>query len=176
MARPTRESMKPNPVAVGTAGLLRRMTVAKTEDVLWHLAGVEDDDGNVEAFTAEPIGWLGLATRPKAGARVEAVVVAAGGNSNTRYVVAARDQDLAAALAVALDQTVLHNSVSRVDIKPDGTIEARSHAGAAVALATKADVQALRDWAAGQLYGGTGSAPPPIPPPTPAGTTKLKGE
>ncbi len=80
---------------------------------------------------------------------------------------------------------MLYNTVAVVFLKADGSIEARSAGGTALPLATKADLEALRDAiVAWTPVGGDGGAALKValtdlftgPPAWPAGTTKLKAE
>lgn len=121
---------------------IRRFTLAATSGVLWFLDGFEDADGNVEREEAEVFPGIGFYARPKNPARAEAVVTKVGGESGHPAIVAMRDQDTLAAAqlggSVGEDESMLFTSLARVYVKADGTIEARTHAGIAVALA-KAD-------------------------------------
>lgn len=158
------------------AGTLRRMAVKRTTGALWQVVGHLLFDGSKETRDVEVASGIGFYARPKSAGRCDAIVVFPNG-AMYPVVIATRDEDTRKKVAndLAEDETQVHNSQAVVRIKANGTIEARSANGTAVPLATKADVQALRDFASGLLYGGTGSAVVPGWP-NPAGTTKLKGE
>lgn len=172
------------------AGMVRRMSVKLTDGGLWQVAGHLLFDNQRETVTPENFPGIGFAARPPSGTSAEAIVVQVGG-SNQPAIVALRDEATRAKVnAIVADEAVVYNSVARVYVKADGTIEIRSHAGAAVALATKADVDAVAtflkkhfDTALGHTHAALGS--PPIVGtgvgtgflvPAATGTTKLKGE
>lgn len=182
------------------AGAVRRMVVTLAERGRWQLRGyrtLAELVPDVEVFQA-----LGLWARPPtpatpAAATVEAIVLNLH-DSDAPVVVALRDEKTrkAVAAAIAADTTILHNSVVGTYLKPDGTIELRSHGGVAVPLATKADLEALRTYVRNQFFnvgghthtvvGGSttatltvaepGATPPTVDPPDPTGTTCVRGE
>lgn len=162
----------------GVAGMLRRMLVRFTTKGIWQLDGYSRLR---EVTLAEVFQGVGFWARPPAGVQVEAVVLQIGGSDHP-VVVALRDEATRKAVADALlaDEAVQYNSLARVHVQADGTIEARSHGGTALALATKADLQALRDWIHTTMVvitpSGNSTAGTTTPPPSPAGTTVLKGE
>lgn len=182
------------------AGLVRRMTVKLSDGGVWQVAGHLLFDNQREAPPAENYPGIGFVARPPANASAEVIVVNVGGQ-NQPAIVASRDEATRAKVAdVVADEAAAYNTLSRVHVKADGTIEARTHAGNAVSLATKADLQALRDYVNNQFSatlghvhvtpaGPTttittvagapvlvGPAAPTVVPANPAGTTKLKGE
>lgn len=172
--------------------MVRRMTVKLTDGGVWQVAGHLLFDNQREAPPAENYPGIGFAARPPAGTSAEAIVVQVGG-SNQPAIVGLRDEATRAKVsAIVADEAVVYNSVARVYVKADGTIEIRSHGGTALSLATKADLQAVVtylkkqfDPAAGHVHatpsGPTtaiteGSTTTNGTCPAPAGTTKLKGE
>lgn len=168
-----------DPLRIRLAGMVRRFVVSIAgASSRWQLAGVKMPSGQ-EARNAEVFAGIGFFARPPAGGSPEAVAVMVG-DANTPIVVAVRDEKTRAAVAGALglDESMMFNTKAVLLIKGDGTLEARSVGGTAHALATKADVQALRDWCAGMAYGGSGSVIPVggAAPPNPSGTTKFKAE
>lgn len=195
MKTPQQLNAELDPKLVRARNAIRRFVVKLTDAAIWQLAGVRTPDG-IETRRAEVFGGIGIAARPPAGNESEAIGVMVG-DANTPVVIAIRDEKTRAAVAGALgvDETMLFNTTALMLIKSDGTIEARSVGGAAVALATKADVQALRDYVRNQFSTATGhihatpSGPtttittvnaagsaPTHAPPSPSGTTVLKGE
>jgi len=181
--------------ALDLRNALRRMVVAATDAVLWALDGFEDDEGNVEREDAEVFSGIGFYARPASGADAEAVIVKIGGQSGHPVVVATRDERARQALeaadgAVAAGETALYNPGAVVRLTNSGEIHARAPGGAAVALATKADIDALRTWVAaqftgpGHVHGVSGAvtnsttpvAAPLVTPPSAAGTSRLRGQ
>ena len=183
-----------DPAILRGFGALRRMAITVTAKALWQLTGFKQPDGTIETMKAEPFTGIGLAARPPNGGRPEAIVVMVGGASSP-MIIAVRDEKTRAAIAGALgvDETMLFNSKAVVYVKADGSIEARSAGGAAHALATKADIDALAAYVDKQFsspghthtvdvahavtllttqsaVGGSSATP------AAAGTQKLKGE
>lgn len=176
-------------------GRVRRMAVKLTTGTRWQVLGHRLLDGVIEALELETFPGIGFFARPRAG-KGEAVVISVGG-SDHRVVIAVRDEELRqlAAGGFAPDETGAFNSLAIVKIKADGTVEVRAIGGAAVPLATKADVQALRDYVNNQFSTASGhthvvvagvttttttvavpGTPPTVAAPNPAGTTVLKGQ
>ena len=179
------------PLARKVAGMVRRFLVefsfssipAHKITGIWQLRGFRELKEVVKLEVFQGIGiW---ARPPKSGKQphVEAIAVSVG-DSDNQVVIATRDEKTRKALALALDvvedETILHNTQAVVAIRADGTIQARSYGGTAVPLATLADLQALRDWIGSTMIIATpaGNSTPgtTVDPPTPAGTTVLKGE
>jgi len=171
-------------------GLIRRMSVKLTTGGVWQVAGHLLFDNRREAPPAENYPGIGFSARPPANDSAEAIVVQVGG-SNQPAIVATRDEATRAKVAdIVVDEAVVYNSVARVYVKADGTIEIRTHGGAAARLALKSDVDAVAaflklhfDTALGHTHAGAG-APPIVGTgvgtgfgvPAAAGTNKLKGE
>lgn len=170
-----------NPDKRSLRSMVRRLAVVATSRVLWQLTGVRNLDGTTEALSVEVFPGIGFYARPPAGSKPEAVVVNVGG-ANAPAIVATRDEQTRKAVAdLAEDEAAMFNSTGGVFVKADGTIEARSVAGTAVALATKADVDNLKAWLVAHTHAGvtTGvgtSAVAALTPPVVTGTTKLRGE
>lgn len=173
-----------DPVTRRVDGMLRRFGIDLTKITKvagWKLLGF-DLDGGQESVTAEVYPGVGLYARPPKGVKADAIVANIQGAEHPT-IVATRDEKTRAASAgsIAEDETAVFNSKVILVMKANGTIEARTIGGAAVALATLADVQALRSYIATQLtlpvIGGGTAGPNASPaPPTPTGTTKFKAE
>lgn len=155
------------------ANMVRKMIVLFTPKGTWELQGFRELK---ERVRAEVFQGVGIWARPPANSKITAVVVSVG-DSDNQVVIALRDEKTrqAVAAAIADDETLLHNTRAGVHLKADGTIDVRAHGGAAVPLATLADLQALRNWVANLAVGGSGSAIIPGCP-SPTGTTVLKGQ
>jgi hypothetical protein len=164
----------------------------------WVFAGREAADGDVESDSMHVCQGVGQVAVPAAPGDVSAIVVFVGGDGDYPYAVALRDlraQQAANDAGINTDAWLAFTS-SLFLIMKDGVIEARSRSGTAVALATKADHDALRDWVRNQFSAagghthvvvgaGTttiatvaapGTSPAPSVPPTATGTTVLKAE
>lgn len=162
--------------------LIRRLAVAAHDASEWILAGYEDADGNAEEERAEPFGVAGVYSR----LATQAIVAQVGGAGGHAVIIATSNRDLLALLGAIADGEVgMCNNQVALRLRPDGTIEAASHGGAGVALATKADVDALaaayadHEHPVGGITAGSAavtSGPPADPPPAAAGTTVLRGE
>ncbi len=174
-----------DPIILRGLGAIRRMAISLTARALWQLVGFRLPDGSNELLEAEPFTGIGIASRPPANSKPEAIVVMVGG-AKSPAIIAVRDEKTRKAIAGALieDETMLFNSQALVYMKADGTIEARSAAGVAVSLCTKADAQQIRDdvhhHEHAYIAPGSGGGPatttggPTVT--APVGTTKLKGE
>lgn len=174
-----------NPERVSAFGKIRRMAIRVTARALWQLVGYEID-GEVEAPRAEAFTGIGIAARPPRSSKPEAIVVNVG-DAKVPVIIAVRDEATRAAVAGGLveDETAIFNSAALVYVKANGTIEARTKNGTAVALATKADLDALRSALTSAVVslgaGGVASVVTAAdaltaPDPWPKGTKKLKGE
>ncbi|MDQ3153625.1 MAG: hypothetical protein M3R63_18565 [Actinomycetota bacterium] len=164
-----------DPLLRKLAGALRRMTVDLSTGVLWKLLG---HAAVAERPKAEVFSGVGFYARPPAGVVAEVVVANIGGADHP-VVIASRDEATRAAIAdIDEGETATFNDQTIVVHRADGTIEARSANGVAVALATKADIDALiATFNAHTHVLTTGTAAVPAPPAAAAvGTTKLKGE
>jgi phage gp45-like len=186
-----------DPAARALGGLVRRMAVDLTSKALWRVLGFLLPDGRREGVQVEVFPGIGFYARPPAGGKPEAIVVNVGGAEHP-VIVATRDEATrAAAVAdVAADEAAIYNSESRLHLKADGTLEARTHAGAAVAVARQDELLALRNYVYNQfkatgghthvvsglgtttITASTGVVPgaPTTSPDTPVGTTKFKAE
>lgn len=168
-----------DPTLRSLRGMVRRLAITATARVLWQLSGVRNLDGSTEAMSVEVFPGIGFYARPPAQARAEAIVVNAGG-ANAPAVVATRDEDTRKAVAdLAEDEAAMFNSQAVVHVT-GAHVDVRTPGGTAVALATLADVEALRTFVGSLLVGGAGSAAasalPGYTSTAPAGTTVLRGE
>lgn len=174
------------------AGMLRRMRLGVTDGGIWQAIG-HALLNSAERETAEIEAWqgIGIYSKPPAGgSSAEAIVAQLGGDgANAPAIIATRDEETrAAAFAtsdIAPDETALFNSEVRLYLKADGTIEARTHAGVAVALAKNADLKAIVDilcnWIVVPMDGGAALQTAvqlvrTVDPGFPHGTQKLKGQ
>lgn len=167
-------------------GMIRQMSVRLTEGPIWQLEGHKLFDNRIkETVDAPAFGTLGFYSRPKPGANVGAIVVYPGGSSNP-VIVATNDEELRATVAnLNQGETAMCNRATIILCKPDGTVEIRTPGGSASALATKADIDALKSWAAGHTHvvagitagaaSVTSATPLPVAP-SAAGTTVLKAQ
>lgn len=159
------------------------MVVEVAAGALWQLSGHEGEvEDEVPVFSG-----IGFASRPPTGSdSAEAIVVYVEGAGSHPIVIATRDEDLRRALDaikdMAADEAAIFNSQARVHVKANGTVEVDDGSGA-VALATLADVQALRTSFNGHTHlynpgpGGAIATAVPAPlAPAPTGTTVLKGK
>jgi hypothetical protein len=174
------------PPARELAGLIRRMAVTLTSGTLWRAVGHLLLDRSQETKDAEVFGSLGFYSRPAAGANAEVIVVHPGGSANA-VIVATRDEALRKLIDGQLgpDGAAMCNRATIILCKSDGTVEIRALGGSAAALATKADIDALKTWAlththvvAGVTAGAAAvtSAGPLPTPPSASGTSVLKGQ
>lgn len=182
-----------DPRWIRVAGMVRRMAISLTSKVLWQLVGVRLPDGSSEVSNAELFAGIGFFARPPKSGDPEAIVVSVV-DANAPMIVAARDEKTRAAVAGALQvgETAVYNDKALVYVRADGTIEARTTRGTAVALATKQDLEILKAaiTSAPIAVGAGGAAAiatacdtavqalvPPVSPPTwPVGTRTFKGE
>ena len=165
------------PEAGRVRNMVRRMIVDRTRTSVWRLIGHLQVG---EKPLAETYSGIGFYARPPDGVDAEVIVANLGG-AGAPVIVASRDEDTRRTMAdLAADETATFNSQTIVKHTAGGLIEARSKDGTAVALATKADLEELRAWIAAEMVIAcpAGSSTPGTvdPPPTPAGTTVLKGE
>lgn len=165
------------------AGMVRRMVVKLSDGGVWQVAGHLLFEGQREAPPAENYPGIGFAARPPAGTSAEAIVVQVGG-ANQPAIVGLRDEATRAKVStIVADEAVVYNSVARVYVKADGTIEIRTHAGAAVTLCKHSDMVSLKtafaNWVVVPNDGGAALKTlltTLIETGWPFGTTKLKGE
>lgn len=172
------------PLATRVANAVARAVVQLVDDgkklqVLQ--VGVRAEEDVDDAEHHQPYGFSSV---PLEGA--EAVVVFPNGDRAHALVVAVSDRRYRPTGGQPGEVTLYNNANARVILKADGTIEARSAGGTAVALATKADVQALRDALTAHTHafgtlactGGTISGAVAVGPTlsSPTGTSKFKAE
>ncbi len=131
--------------ARGIAGLVRHMAIKLTEGVIWRVVGhILLDNKTKETKDANLFGAIGFHSRPKAGANAEALVVHPGGAANPA-IVGTRDEDTRKRVAkLDQDETATFNSLTIVHHTNEGFVEIRTPSGAAFALPTMAEYNALR--------------------------------
>lgn len=172
--------------ARGVAGMIRLMAIKLTSAPFWRTVGhLLLDDATEEARDPAMFSGIGFCSRPAAGANAEAIVTFPGGASNP-VIIAARDEDARKKHAeLAQDETAMFNRLVIAVIKAAGTMEIRTAAGVAAALATKADLAALKaaivGWTPVANDGGAALKVALValftgPPVWPAGTTVLKAQ
>jgi phage gp45-like len=120
-----------DPALVRAFGMIRRFVITLTDTAIWQIAGVLMPDGR-ETMRAEVFGGVGIHARPPASVEAEAIV-AMGGDATNPVIVGLRDEKTRSASAGDLeaDETALFNTLARVHVKADGTIELRQIAGLA---------------------------------------------
>jgi phage gp45-like len=155
---------------------IRRVHVLGTGGGRWQVGGYEGErEADVPVF-----GGIGFHSRPADGGNAEAILLKVGAAGGHSVIVATRDEGTR--LELEADETAIFTSTSKVLVKADGTIEIGTIDGTAVALATKADVEAVVDAitnavplandGGAQLQTQIVAALSGFP----VGTTKLKGE
>lgn len=124
-------------------GSIRRMAITLTESAIWRVIGRQGNEP--ETIDSEQFGGVGFYARPPASGKPEAVVVAVGGAATTA-IVATRDEATRAASVgnLAAGETAVYNDKAVIVVKADGSVEIRLVGGAAVPLALKSDLDALR--------------------------------
>lgn len=139
-------------------GRVRRFAITLTTRALWQVAGhLLPDNETIETHNAPPFTGVGLYARPAADGNPEAIVVFVGGPSNP-VIVATRDEKtraavFAAAGELAPGEAAIYSPAAIIVAKADGTVEIRTPGGVAVSLATKADVQTIRDQLTAHTHG-----------------------
>jgi phage gp45-like len=159
-------------VALALRGLVRRFTVALAPaSGLWQLLGLADADGSRERLgDVEQFPGIGFFARPKE-AGAEAVVVHVGGETGHPVIVATRDRRTQVALEP--DETCVFTSRARVHLRRDGTVYVTDASGAGEPLATKSDLDALRDWIELHTHPSVGAPNEVATLPAATGTTVL---
>jgi phage gp45-like len=163
-------------------GMIRRFAITLTDTARWQLLGQRGGDGGDEILSdVESFTGIGFYSRPpSSGGNPEAIGVGVGG-TRTTVIIAARDEATRQAVAGSLppDSTAMFNTQAIIVINPNGTVEIRLAGGAAVQLATLADLQALASFVQKMtlpVSGGTAGPPAPSSVPTPTGTTVLRAQ
>lgn len=171
--------------ARANASRLRRMAVSVTSRVFWQLLGYRSHEGKQPTTDAEPFMGIGFYARPRPTDKAEAVLASIG-DARHSVIIATRNEDVRKQIAnLEADETAIFTSSAIVVIKANGTVEIRSANGVALPLATKADVDAVRNALHDHTHlyippGSGGGTPiettgnPSVP--APAGTSVLKAE
>lgn len=187
MSWPTVKSLAQvtDPLRTRLQGLVRRLVATATAFPRWQVAGVRGVDGT-ETDRVEVFPGVGIQARPAAGHTAEVIAVNVDGRAGAAVAIATRDEAGAAAArtaatgGLAAGDTIVHADGLLVQLDASaGAVEVRTNGGAAVALATKADLEALRTWLIAHVHPDPASGFTGVPdttPPTPAGTSVLKGE
>lgn len=171
-----------SPEARGLAGLIRHMAIKLTEAAIWQVVGHLLLDNKPETRQAALFGGIGFHSRPRAGANAEALIAFPGGPANP-VIVGTRDEDLRKTVAkLDHDETATFNSLTIVHHTNDGFVEIRTPNGAAFALPTLAEYEAMRTAfnahthavSGGSTLTPTSSLSPLIPVASPTGTVVLK--
>jgi phage gp45-like len=168
----------------GFKGMIRRLLVTLADaSTRWQVKGVYGSSAGDEIFQAELFPGIGIFARPPANGSPEAVLASPGGNPKAGVIVATRDEATRKLIAsqVGPSETCIYNDVAMVIIKSDGTITAKSINGAGVALATKADIDAMRlifnaHVHPGVTAGGASTTASVTPMAPNAGTSKFRAE
>jgi hypothetical protein len=151
------------------------MAIGVTSRAIWQLVRKATPDAAAETALAEVFPGIGIYARPPSSANAEAIVFNVGGADHP-IVIALRDEDTRRASAdIDADETMIYTSQVVVYLKANGTIEARTVGGSALALATKDDIDALKSWAENHYHLSHGAVSI-VPPPSANGTQKFKAE
>lgn len=168
-----------DPEANARRGSIRRMVVSRAGAVLWQLLGFTVGGKKEATRGIEVFHGVGITAIPAADGKPEAIVINVV-DANAPVIIATRDEKTRASVVpsgMKAGETCIYSGAAIVYLKADGTVEIRTPAGVAGALATKADVKELADFVNTLFVGGTGSAViPPNTVPRPTGTTVLRGE
>lgn len=164
------------------AGAVRRFVIGRSDGGVWQVLGhLLFDPTKRETKDVENYPGIGIFARPPNGSG-EGIVVQAGGPNNPA-IVATRDEATRAKVNdIDADESTLYNSLARVYVKKDGTVEIRTHAGVALALPTMADFLGIISIMASCGAGSATAVPVTLAnyqaahPTWPDGTKKLKGE
>lgn len=147
-----------DPFRARVRGAVRRFAITLTSKVLWQLAG-HKIDGAAEVLRAEPFAGIGIAARPPATGKPEAIVVMLT-DAEAPVIVAIRDEKTRAAVAGALkeDETAVFTSKLIALLGADEKIELRKVGGAAAFVAMLEDLQrlktAINNWVPVPMDGG----------------------
>lgn len=186
MTRPRTKSLRKrtSEAALEAANAIRRVIFGDTAGGLWGILGYETDD-DAEGEDAEPVETfqgIGIYARPAADDKAEGIMLHVGLHSEHPVLAAFRNEDARRRMIENLGdiepgEVAFFPSTGdvRVLLKVDGAIEI---GGAATQqLATKADLESLRLWAAGHGHPHPPGSPPNPPlAPVPPYTQILKGE
>lgn len=186
-----------DPLLRRVAGMARRLTISATTSPIWKLLGVRGLDGSTERIDAEAFSGVGFYARPRSSGGTPEAIVLHVGDARVPVVVACRDERTLAAVRDALggidagDAVMYAPDGSAVVHVTGGEVRVKTPSGTAVALATKADLDAVVTYIKKQFAASTGHihATPSGPTttitegtvaggtcPSPAGTSVLKGQ
>jgi phage gp45-like len=169
--------------------------ISATSGGRWGVEGysyksIESNETVTEGSDDEPVDvfqGINMTSRPLAANNAEAILVHVGGASNHPTIVALRDEDARRAYAakygnIEAGEIAIFSASARVIVKANGEVHIESDSGAAESLATKADVQAIRDalhshahtYIPGSNTPTTTTLNPSVP--SPSGTSCLKAQ
>lgn len=139
-------SLETSPFRRLVRGMIRRVAISLATGTKWQWRGQRGGAGGDEIYDAEPFTGIGFFSRPPASGSPEAILNAVGGSKNT-VIVATRDEKTRRLIDadVPAGATCVYNDKAMILVKPDGTVEIRLIGGAAIALPTLADYNALRN-------------------------------
>ncbi len=170
--------------AAAVRGMVRRVAIgALTSSRLWSALGYEVAPGQRETFDKVPVfQGIGFVARPRSG-RGEAIILNIGGRAGHPVIAATKDT-ANEPTDLDEDETSVHTSTLELRLTAAGTIEAKDRSGgAAVQLATLADLQAMKAAfdAHTHVYSpgpspAAPTAPPAAPAPAPTGTQVFKAQ
>lgn len=164
--------------------MIRRVIFGESSGGLWGILGYETDD-DAEGVDSEPVETfpgLNIYARPGEGDKAEGVMLHIGGQTDHPVLAAFRNEDarrryVAEFGDIEKGEIVIFptGGTIRVICKIDGTIEIGGQN--VQQLATKADLESLRLWAAAHGHPHPPGSPPNPPlAPVPPYTQILKGE
>lgn len=133
-----------DPFRTRVRGAVRRMLIKLTTKALWQLAG-HKIDGTEEVIKAEPFSGIGIAARPPASGKPEAIVAMLN-DAEAPVIIAIRDEKTRAAVAGALKlgETMVHTDKLVVHLTAEEIIELRKVGGVAGFVALLSDLSRLK--------------------------------
>jgi phage gp45-like len=165
--------------------LARKITFTATGGALWSALGFDDD----EPFDDTPVfQGTGIYSRPGSDDDAEGVLIHIGADPDHGVVVNVRNEDARRRYVeefgdLNAGEIALFNSnaTARIVITSNGLVRIESGNGAGVSLATKADIDDLREWCGAHYHnfpaiGGAPTSTPLEGPPSASGTSVLRGE
>lgn len=129
------------PWATRIRNLIRRFACVSSDGSRWRAEGAEGEQDDFEVF-----GVAGISVRPKRGTGAECVVVNVGAGTH-KVIAATRNREVELTLSHD-DEIAICTSGTKIHIRHDGKVEICSKDGKGQPLATKADVDALREFVA----------------------------